>query len=220
MTKIKQILKKPTAKILIVIFSLIFLWVIVRVAGWVQFYNIPNNSNAPNIVRGDYVFATNIISYKKHDFICYDQADRRFAPGIWMSRVCGMPGDEIEIIDGVLFVNGENFDEEISLMHDYFVSRELARQNSWMIIEDFIDSVIVTVKDDAIKPFMDARRVINNKNELIYPQFDSTWSMDNFGPITVPENKIFILGDNRHKSVGSRILGFIDKDQVGGVIVF
>ena len=34
---------------------------------------------------------------------------------------------------------------------------------------------------------------------------------DNFGPVTVPEGKYFVLGDNRNSAQDSRYLGFINK---------
>ena len=39
---------------------------------------------------------------------------------------------------------------------------------------------------------------------------------DNFGPITVPENSIYVLGDNRENSHDSRFWGFVDKDAIRG----
>lgn len=44
--------------------------------------------------------------------------------------------------------------------------------------------------------------------------------MESFGPITVPENTIFVLGDDRIKSIDSRHMGFIPLKDLKGRVVF
>ncbi len=41
---------------------------------------------------------------------------------------------------------------------------------------------------------------------------------DNFGPISIPENFLFVLGDNRDASFDSRFWGFVDLSKVKGKV--
>lgn len=88
--------------------------------------------------------------------------------------------------------------------------------------KDFIKRVIATEGD-----------VVEERNKLIYlngkavmePYAQHVDSQvrsgmndprDNFGPVTVPKDKLFVMGDNRDQSYDSRYWGFVDLKAVLG----
>jgi len=44
--------------------------------------------------------------------------------------------------------------------------------------------------------------------------------LENFGPVVVPKDSLFVLRDNRHNSMDSRIFGFVDLTKVNGKALY
>jgi len=81
---------------------------------------------------------------------------------------------------------------------------------------DFIKRVIGTGGDTI--EIQDKKIFINGKlftdNIGIYS--GTAQPRDNFGPVTVPKNSLFVMGDNRDESMDSRFWGFVDLKDVQG----
>ncbi|CAN5885920.1 signal peptidase I [soil metagenome] len=104
-----------------------------------------------------------------------------------VKRLVGMPGDTLEMRNGAFYVNGDLQDEPYVRHTD----RNGDGGHPWM------DWQANHLTDDvASRPY--------------YP------TRDNWGPIVVPDDGYFVLGDNRDESLDSRYWGFITRPQIKG----
>lgn len=62
--------------------------------------------------------------------------------------------------------------------------------------------------------------VNGNRLDEAYVRGQTFERLDLSYPITIPENKYFVLGDNRERSLDSRDLGLISYDQIKGKVTF
>lgn len=88
---------------------------------------------------------------------------------------------------------------------------------------------IVEIRDKKI--FVDGKKFDDTKftkfvdpnihdRSKVYPTFMNLGSRDNFGPVKVPNNSYFVLGDNRDNSYDSRYYGFIHHRNIIGKVMF
>ncbi|RYE57833.1 MAG: signal peptidase I [Sphingobacteriales bacterium] len=190
-------------------------------------YSIPTYANYPMFTMGDKVAVIKKAKASRLDFICYIADIAEFGKTYWVSRLVGMPGDTIEIKAGVLFVNGKSVDDKFPLAYNALISlKEYSRFRTEGIIIDNAtrqlsnDSFVATVKREAEKQLPN-RKYIAPKDlvdETISSKHGASYNADNFGPVVVPKDKYFVLGDNRHFANDSRYIGFIEQANLVGKV--
>jgi signal peptidase I len=223
------------------------LWTVARITGMLQYYNIPSAANEPTLKIGDKLFTTNLKKAKPYQFIAftskyqdsvlagYNNGDfNGFKPGThYLYRLCGVAGDILEMKNAVLYVNGKNFDEELSLKYEFEISTKTGNE----IIEEEdkpTDGSYRSVSQDSMVIAFDKTQIKKYQSRIKLTPFiikdtangpfkwldkNSTWTTDNFGPLTIPAGCNFGLGDNRHNAMDSRFTGFIKQADIKGVVL-
>lgn len=177
-------------------------------------FYIPSGSMKSTLIVGDYVFVKkyeygysrfsfpfgNKISSKTFEGRKFGSEPKRGDAVVfklptntkinYIKRLIGLPGDEIQVRNGFLYINGKKIKKER--------------------IEDFIE------KDSFGNDVKIPQYIETLPNGVQYKVLDMTFDglLDNTKIYKVPDNHYFMMGDNRDNSVDSRVL-----DQVGYVPV-
>jgi len=213
------------------IFSVVVLiFIIFRILNWIGFlqnFRVYSTENEPALKEQDWKFGTNLIKPKRLDFISYKVREEGVNPYLKTHRLIGLPNDTLEIKDGLVFINGQNLDQNLNLKQYYIVSFEelyklqdqiknLKRDRNKRIGPD---SVIVSLSDKEIRrTFKPKMPIFDEPEKIIQETYNHPWSQDQFGPLIIPKNKFFAIGDNRDVSYDSRYLGLIDKSDITAVL--
>ena len=109
----------------------------------------------------------------------------------YIKRLVGLPGDKIQMIDGILHIN------------DIPVKRKKIRSETKLINNGQIRNLLVYEE--------------TLPNNISYETFDmGNTRADNTSEIFIPEDSYFFMGDNRDNSKDSRFVGSVPKNNLVG----
>ena len=160
---------------------------------FIQAYKIPSGSMEPTLLIGDHILVNKLI----YGLRLPDSLFGITIPGIpWGHYV--FPLESIHRGDVVVFVFPPDPTKD-------FIKRVIG-----------LSGDTVQVKDG--KVWLNGSEMPDPHAHFeVSPQERSPISpRDNFGPVTVPQGKLLMMGDNRDRSYDGRFWGFVDANQVEG----
>ena len=185
---------------------------------FLQPFYIPSSSMEPNLLVGDRLFVTKYsYGYSKHSFpfspnlfqnryffsepkrgdviVFKTPADNRTD---YIKRLIGLPGDEVQFIDGDLYLNNNQILKSI-----ISIDQSAYCGNDKIIVNSFEEKLPNGKKYTAV--------------------YRKKYSFQNSDKFIIPKNHYFFLGDNRDCSKDSRFLssvGYVHKDNLVGKAQF
>ncbi len=199
-------------EILTTIIYAVLIAVGVRTAAYEPF-NIPSGSMIPTLLVGDYLFVSKFsYGYSRYSLpfslplipgrIFFTEVERGDVAVFklpsdnrtdYIKRIVGLPGDRIQVVDGILHINGQAVKRK---RIDDFIVRDGGR--NIRRIPRFIETLP------------------NGRSHTILEARGDHGPSDNTEVRTVPAGHYFAMGDNRDNSADSRVIGFVPAENLVG----
>jgi signal peptidase I len=182
---------------------------------FIEAYRIPSGSMIPTLLVGDWLFVNKLVygptipftnvhlpgygSPKRSDvvvFVSPTQIDQPEDPNpILVKRLVGMPGDTLYMRGGMLYANG--------------IAQRQPFDNSH-------NPVLGPNETSDLYQWQHQYEVHGSR----FGEPPQTITHDNWGPILIPRNFYFMMGDNRYCSKDSRYWGIVPRANVRGRPLF
>ena len=177
----------------------------------VQPFKIPSGSMIPTLLVGDHLLVNKFVygtkvpftsikllpieEIKRGDVVVFKfPVEDSVNKGVhYIKRVIGLPGDEIDLKGRDVYINGKKVSQKFE---GNFIYEESG-------IEIKTDRYIDTLSENNFDVIYKKGSMNTTKGKLSYP-------------LRVPENNIFVLGDNRDNSFDSRFWGFVPLGNISG----
>ncbi|HEY8781308.1 MAG TPA: signal peptidase I [Mucilaginibacter sp.] len=193
-----------------------------RLTDILYIYRVPSNYNLPTMAEGKIIFASRLKPIKYNQFIVFKKPKY----DIMIFRCIGMPGDIIEIKDGSVYRNSKLLSENFTI-NDYLITQKqlstikknITEKNYLVPLSDTLNKVTLTGLELktyhlSLPPYI-SKKGDTSADICIYADFKKKrFNKDNLGPIKIPANSYFLLGDERPYAFDSRYIGFIKKSEI------
>jgi signal peptidase I len=168
----------------------------------IEAFRIPSGSMENTLLIGDFLFVNKALygaeipltgvrlpavrEPRRNDLVIFKSVEEPRLTVV--KRVVGVPGDTLSMEANRLMVNGDATDEPFVLQTDPLADHEDPKMRGWQL-----------------------RYLAADRDQRAYRP-----TLKNWGPIVVPADSFFVMGDNRDNSYDSRYWGFLGRDRIRG----